>query len=77
MMTLEELTSHTANVRDLLEIKRRQLSRLDQSTAVALTLKDQIEKLDPRVTELEGQCTKMIEVREAALLGFSVPPVAA
>lgn len=56
-MTLDELTEHTANVRAHLEAKRHQIPDLDPTTAVFV--RSQIDRLAPRVAELEAQCQQM------------------
>jgi hypothetical protein len=58
-MTLAELTEHTANVRAHLEAKREQLPDLNRTTADFV--RTQIDRLTPRVAELEAQCQQMRE----------------
>jgi hypothetical protein len=64
-MTLEELTDHTANVRQLLNDKRRNLPYMDPITAGAVLY--QIRALEPRVRELEDQCLALADKALTAL----------
>jgi len=59
-MSPEELSDHTANIRNLLDHKKSQLKRLDSGSVTAIILRHQIDQLDPRVTELEHQCNKLL-----------------
>lgn len=63
-MTLAELADHTANVRSLLEHKRREMWDADAVTASVLRF--QIAQLEPRVTELEAQCARLGDAAPAA-----------
>ena len=58
-MTPEELADHTANVRSLLDHKRREAA--DANPATASMIRFQIGKLEPRVTELEAQCARLAD----------------
>lgn len=63
-MTLDELADHTANVRSLLEHKRRETWDADAVTASVLLF--QIARLEPRVAELEAQCARLKDAAPAA-----------
>jgi hypothetical protein len=72
-MTLNEVIEHTANVRELLELKKHQLTRLVPDSTVALILEAQIVALDPRVAELEYRCAEMSgKLMPVAAIGAAV-----
>jgi hypothetical protein len=71
-MSLNEVIEHTANVRELLELKKHQLTRLVPDSTTALILEAQIVALDPRVAELERHCSRLQAQTTSALVPAAV-----